>query len=75
MAKKKKGTLIVIGGHEDKKKNKEILQEVCRRTGSGKLVVTTVASQSPDELWEEIQRVKTAYSDLQADDVDGDDEG
>jgi hypothetical protein len=28
----------------------------------------------PDELWEEIQRVKAAYSDLQVDDVDGDDE-
>jgi hypothetical protein len=26
----------------------------------------------PDELWEEIQRVKAAYSDLEADDVDGD---
>ena len=29
----------------------------------------------PDELWEEIQRVKAAYSDFQVDDVDGDDEG
>jgi hypothetical protein len=29
----------------------------------------------PDDLWEEIERVKAAYPDLQADDVDGEEEG
>jgi cyanophycinase len=57
MAKKKQGTLIVIGGHEDKEQDKEILREVSRRAGSGKLVVTTVASQSPDELWEQYREI------------------
>jgi cyanophycinase len=57
MAKKKQGTLIVIGGHEDKEQAKEILCEVSRRAGSGKLVVTTVASQSPDELWEQYREI------------------
>jgi cyanophycinase len=57
MAKKKQGTLIVIGGHEDKEQDKEILCEVSRRAGSGKLVVTTVASQSPDELWEQYREI------------------
>jgi len=33
VAKKKQGTLVVIGGHEDKEKEKEILREVSRRTG------------------------------------------
>lgn len=57
MAKKKQGTLIVIGGHEDKEQDKEILREVSRRVGAGKLVVTTVASQSPDELWKEYREI------------------
>jgi hypothetical protein len=29
----------------------------------------------PDDLWEEIERIKAAYSDLRTDDVDGDEEG
>lgn len=54
---KKQGTLIIIGGHEDKEREKKILQEVSRRAGSGKLVVATVATQSPAEVWEEYQRL------------------
>jgi cyanophycinase len=50
---RKQSTLIVIGGHEDKEGEKRILSEVARRVGSGKLVVATVATQSPDEVWEE----------------------
>lgn len=45
--------LIIIGGHEDKKGEKKILREIARRVGSGKLVVTALASQLPDELHEE----------------------
>jgi cyanophycinase len=58
-ARKKAGesTLIVIGGHEDKEGEKNILSEVSRRVGSGKLVVATVATDSPDEVWEEYQKL------------------
>jgi cyanophycinase len=42
------GPLIVIGGHEDKKRDRTILKEVAARLGSGKLVIATVASHEPD---------------------------
>lgn len=49
-----KGTLIVIGGHEEKSPDHErpILKEVARRAKGPdrRLVVVTVASQLPDEL-------------------------
>ncbi|HYP28930.1 MAG TPA: cyanophycinase [Blastocatellia bacterium] len=57
MANKSDRTLIVIGGHEDKIGDKIILKEVARRVGSGKLVVTTVASKQPDGLFEEYERI------------------
>ena len=56
-----KGTLIIIGGKEDKKKDKKILQEVARRAGSGKLIVATVATDVPDEVWQEYRKL---FSDL-----------
>ncbi len=43
-----KGTLILIGGHEDKTEKQVILKEVARHIGRGKLVVSTVASHRPD---------------------------
>lgn len=46
-----RGTLVIIGGHEDKEHDKLILRAVAERVGSGKLVVVTVASQLPDDLW------------------------
>jgi cyanophycinase len=46
------GTAIAIGGHEDKKGEKRILREVASRVGSGRLVVTTVASSEPDSMWD-----------------------
>jgi cyanophycinase len=49
--------LIIIGGHEDKEGDKRILKEVARRVGRGKLVVATVASEEPRELWETYERV------------------
>ncbi|HKG20994.1 MAG TPA: cyanophycinase [Blastocatellia bacterium] len=57
MASKSDRTLIVIGGHEDKAGNKLILKEVARRVGSGRLVVTTVASNQPRGLFEEYERI------------------
>lgn len=51
------GTLIIIGGHEDKEGDREILKEVARRVGKGKLVVTTVASHEPEGYFEMYQEV------------------
>jgi cyanophycinase len=49
---KPKGTLIVIGGHEDKEGDRLILQEVCKPVlaGKGKLVLVTAATQLPEEV-------------------------
>jgi cyanophycinase len=47
-----KGTLIIIGGHEDKKGDCLILRALAERVGErGKLVVVTAASDVPDEVW------------------------
>jgi cyanophycinase len=53
----KRGALVVIGGHEDKEDEKLILRELARRAGRGKLVVATVASETPQEYWETYERV------------------
>jgi cyanophycinase len=45
------GTLVIAGGREDKENEQLILAEIARRTGRGVLVVATVASEEPDELW------------------------
>ncbi len=51
------GTLITIGGHEDKDDDKLILRAVAERAGR-KIVIATVASQGhADELWEEYERI------------------
>lgn len=52
-----KGTLIIIGGREDKENNRVILREVVRRVGDGKLVVCTAATQHPEEMFHEYERV------------------
>jgi cyanophycinase len=52
-----KGTLVIIGGHEDKEGDKLILRLIAERVGSGKLVVATVASQKPDENYEEYEPI------------------
>jgi cyanophycinase len=51
-----KGTLVIIGGHEDRTDEKLILRAVADRLGDkGKIVVCTVASAEPDALWEEYE--------------------
>lgn len=52
-----KGTLFIIGGREDKLKDRIILRALVERLGTGKLVVTTVASDQHKELWEEYEQV------------------
>ena len=46
-----RGTLVIIGGHEDKEGDKLILRAVAERVGAGALVVATVASGLPGEVW------------------------
>lgn len=60
------GTLIIIGGHEDRDGRKRILREVAERVGKGRLVVTTVASHSPDGYFDEYHR---AFKDLGVNDM------
>jgi cyanophycinase len=54
-----RGTLILIGGGEDKEDGRVILSEVVRRAGTGTFVVATLASERPDFQWERYQRVFT----------------
>jgi len=49
------GALIVIGGGEDRENDPVILREVARRAEGGRLVITTLASEFPDERWEDYQ--------------------
>ncbi|HZF37483.1 MAG TPA: cyanophycinase [Blastocatellia bacterium] len=46
------GTLFVIGGAEDRRDTKIILSRMAERIGSGKLVISTLASDYGDEVWE-----------------------
>ena len=45
------GTLMLIGGNEDKAGDRSILREVAARVGNGRLIVATLASQEPDWQW------------------------
>jgi cyanophycinase len=47
-----KGSLLIIGGHEDKEGDSVILRTLAKKVGAGKLVVATLASESPGEMWE-----------------------
>lgn len=51
------GTLFIIGGREDKVGDRVILRAFVERLGTGKLVITTVASEHEEELWEEYKKV------------------
>jgi cyanophycinase len=61
MSRKPRGTLIIIGGHEDKdpRGEREILKEVTRRANHGgkSLVIVAVASQYPREVIAEYHEV------------------
>ncbi|HYD54763.1 MAG TPA: cyanophycinase [Gemmatimonadaceae bacterium] len=47
-----RGRLLVIGGHEDKEDGRVILRRLAKLVGDGKLVVATLASESPSAMWE-----------------------
>ena len=56
-----RGSLVIIGGHEDREGRKTILREVARRVGKGRLAIMTVASHNPNGYYEQYQR---AFGDL-----------
>ena len=55
-----RGTMILIGGSEDKIGARLILSEVARRAGDGAFVVATLASEEPEQQWERYREVFTA---------------
>jgi len=61
-----KGSLCIIGGREDKEGDRRILEAVVARARGGRIVVATVASGVPEELWETYSKV---FDDLGASDV------
>ena len=56
----------MVGGHEDKEGDALIHRELVRRAGGGAVVVVTVASTVPDELWRDYEPM---YRRLGVDDV------
>ncbi|HEY0012082.1 MAG TPA: cyanophycinase [Allosphingosinicella sp.] len=60
---RKSGTLIIIGGHEDRDPDRDrvILKEVARHVRGGKLVLATVASHQPEGYFDEYDK---AFADL-----------
>lgn len=46
------GPLIIIGGHEDKERDRIILGEIAKRIAGGKLVIATVASHEPEGYYD-----------------------
>jgi cyanophycinase len=57
---RKPGTLFIIGGSEDKQNTKVILSTLAERIGSGRLVISTLASQHGEEVWEVYRKLFTA---------------
>ncbi|MGV7207419.1 cyanophycinase [Oxalobacteraceae bacterium A2-2] len=57
------GHLLIIGGHEDREDDKEILARFVELSGgkSSRIVVITAASTVPDKVWDMYQR---AFADL-----------
>jgi cyanophycinase len=55
-----KGTLIIIGGHEDKDGDALILKAVAERAKGGKLVVATLATREPEEMFRDYHKAFTA---------------
>jgi cyanophycinase len=52
-----KGSLIIIGGNENKNGLAPVLEEVARRAGRGRLVVATFASEAPQQQWTQYRKV------------------
>lgn len=63
LTQKRQGTLIIIGGHEDRdpRGDRKILKEVAQRVGRSKLVLATVASHQPEGYYDDYDK---AFADL-----------
>ena len=55
-AKSGRGTLVIIGGHEDKEGPRDILREVARLNGDRPLVIATLASHTREGYFESYQQ-------------------
>jgi cyanophycinase len=62
----RRGVLVIIGGHEDKDGDREILKVVADHLKGGRLVVATVASHQPEGYFD---TYKQAFADLGAHDL------
>src|SRR3954471_13465549 len=56
----RQGPLVIIGGHEDKEGDKEILGEIARHLDGGRLVIATVASHEPEGYFPPYERAFAA---------------
>jgi cyanophycinase len=54
------GTLIIIGGHEEREGEAIILRAVAERAKGGKLVIATLATEEPEETYREYHKAFTA---------------
>ena len=63
---KPKGTLVIIGGHEDHEGERVILKEIASHISDGKLVLATVASHEPDGY---LERYQASFAGLGVDHV------
>ena len=54
---KKKGTLIIIGGKEDKSGDMHILTELAQLIGKKKMVIVTIASAMPNDIWDDYKKI------------------
>ena len=55
------GTLVIIGGHEDREGEKVILKEIADRVGGKRVVLVTTASEEPEEL---VATYRKAFAEL-----------
>jgi cyanophycinase len=54
------GTLIIIGGHEEREGEAIILRAVAERAKGGKVVVATLGTSEPEETYQEYRRAFSA---------------
>lgn len=64
------GTLIIIGGHEEREGDAVILRAVAERVKDGKLVVATLATSEPEETYQEYRRAFTGLGVKQIEHLD-----
>jgi cyanophycinase len=49
------GTLIIVGGHEDKENEREILERIAQVANRGQILVATLASSAAEESWRDYE--------------------